>query len=81
MAYKSPLRICENFPTLVVYKCSKTEALVGKVYKTSEGKWYLATRYLHWQPMEVFSKIGGFLFLLRLHKQQTHISVKRSGRF
>lgn len=70
--YKSPLRVYQNLPSLVVYKCSVTEAIVGKVYRTAEGKWFLATRYLgHWQPVEVFSKYGGFLFLNSLHKQHS----------
>ncbi len=74
VTYKSPLRIYENFPSLVVYKCSKTEAVVGKIYKTFEGKWFLATRYIgHWQPIEVFTKYQGFLFLNELHKQRTQI--------
>ena len=52
--YKSPLRVYENLPSLVVYKCSQTEAVIGKVYKTPEEKWFLATRYIgHWQPLEV----------------------------
>ena len=72
--YKSPLRVYENLPSLVVYKCSQTEAVVGKVYKTPEEKWFLATRYIgHWQPLEVFTKYQGFLFLNSLHKQRTRI--------
>jgi len=74
VTYKSPLRIYEKLPSLVVYKCSQTEAVVGKVYKTPEGKWFLATRYIgHWQPIEVFTKYQGFLFLNNLHKQRTQI--------
>ena len=54
VTYKSPLRMYENLPELVVYKCSQTEAVVGKVYKTPEGKWFLSTRYIgHWQPISV----------------------------
>ena len=68
--YQSPILIDENFPSIVTYKCAKTLQLIGKVYKTEDGRWWLATCFLqHWQPVEVFSKIEGFLFLNSLHKQ------------
>lgn len=68
--YQSPILIDENFPSLVTYKCAKTLELIGKVYKTADGRWWLATPFLnHWMPVEVFSKIEGFLFLNNLHKQ------------
>ena len=69
MEYQSPILIDENYPSIVTYKCAKTLQLIGKVYKTSDDRWWLATCYLnHWQPVEVFSKIEGFLFLNRLYK-------------
>ena len=68
--YQSPILIDENFPSIVTYKCAKTLQLIGKVYKTEDGRWWLATCFLsHWTPVEVFSKIEGFLFLNSLHKQ------------
>ena len=68
--YQSPILIDENFPSIVTYKCARTLQFIGKVYKTQNGKWWLATCYLgHWQPVEVFSKIEGFLFLNSLYKQ------------
>lgn len=68
--YQSPILIDENYPSIVTYKCAKTLQLIGKVYKTQDGKWWLATCFLgHWQPVEVFSKIEGFLFLNNLYKQ------------
>lgn len=68
--YQSDLMVGENSPSLVTYKCAKTMRFVGKVYKTGDGRWYLATCHLqHWMPVEVFSKIEGFLFLNALHKQ------------
>ncbi len=68
--YQSPILIDENFPSIVTYKCAKTLQSIGKVYKTADGRWWLATCYLnHWQPVEVFSKIEGFLFLNNLYKQ------------
>ncbi len=70
--YKSPLRVGFNFPSFVTYKCPTTDVLVGKVYKNAEGKWYLTSSYLRWQPIEVFTKIGGFLFLNQLHKRRHH---------
>jgi hypothetical protein len=68
--YQSPILIDENFPSVVTYKCAKTLQFIGKVYKTADGRWWLASCFLkHWQPVEVFSKIEGFLFLNNLHKQ------------
>jgi hypothetical protein len=43
---------------------------VGLVYKKGDQRWYLSTKYLMgWQPLEVFSKYKGFLFLNELHKR------------
>ena len=68
--YQSPILIDENYPSIVTYKCARSKQLIGKVYKTADGRWWLATCYLqHWQPVEVFSKIEGFLFLNSLYKQ------------
>ena len=68
--YQSPILIDENQPTLVTYKCAKTLRHIGKVYKTGDGRWWLATCFLqHWTPVEVFSKIEGFMLLNNLHKQ------------
>lgn len=68
--YQSPILIDENFPSIVTYKCAKTLQFIGKVYKTTDGRWWLATCFLdHWMPVEVFSKIEGFLFLNNLYKQ------------
>jgi hypothetical protein len=68
--YQSPIIVDENFPSCVTYKCAKSMQLIGKVYKTADGRWWLATCFLnHWTPVEVFSKIEGFLFLNSLHKQ------------
>jgi hypothetical protein len=68
--YQSPILIDENYPSIVTYKCAKSMQLIGKVYKTADGRWWLATCFLyHWQPVEVFSKIEGFLFLNNLYKQ------------
>jgi len=68
--YQSPILIDENFPSIVTYKCAKSMQLIGKVYKTADGRWWLATCFLsHWMPVEVFSKIEGFLLLNNLYKQ------------
>ena len=68
--YQSPILIDENYPSVVTYKCAKSKQLIGKVYKTADGRWWLATCFLsHWMPVEVFSKIEGFLFLNNLYKQ------------
>jgi hypothetical protein len=68
--YQSPILIDENFPSVVTYKCARTLQSIGKVYKTEDGRWWLATCYLnHWTPVEVFSKIEGFFFLNNLYKQ------------
>ena len=69
--YQSPILIDENYPSIVTYKCATSMQLIGKVYKTADGRWWLATSFLnHWMPVEVFSKIEGFLFLNNLYKQQ-----------
>ena len=69
--YQSPLLIDENHPSVVTYKCAKTRVLVGKVYKTQDGRWWLTTPFWNnWNPVEVFSKIEGFLLLNNLFKQQ-----------
>ena len=71
MEYQSPLLIDENHPSVVTYKCAKTRVLVGKVYKTPDGRWWLTTPFWNnWNPVEVFSKIEGFLLLNNLFKQQ-----------
>ena len=68
--YQSQILIDENYPSIVTYKCARTLNSIGKVYKTADGHWWLASCYLQqWQPIEVFSKIEGFLLLLRLYKQ------------
>ena len=72
--YISPLRIDENYPSLVHYVCSKTGDKVGRVYRTSDGRWYLSTKYVeNWGPLEVFAKYQGFLFLNELHKRHHEI--------
>jgi len=69
MEYQSPLLIDTNLPTVVTYKCAITQVMVGKVYKTADGRWWLASCFVkHWTPIEVFSKIEGFLLLNRLFK-------------
>ena len=68
--YQSPILIDENLPSIVTYKCAKTLQHIGKVYKTTDGRWWLTTCFLnHWMPVEVFSKIEGFLLLNNLYKQ------------
>ena len=70
--YQSPILIDENYPSFVTYKCALTGKYIGKVYKTDDGYWWLTTIYLAYgRPVEVFSKIEGFLLLNNLHKQ-TH---------
>ena len=72
--YQSPILIDENLPSLVTYKCALTGHHIGKVYKTQDGRWWLATPYiLHWTPIEVFSKIEGFFFLNNLHKRHLEL--------
>ena len=69
--YQSPLRIDQCYPSVVTYSDSKTGEHVGKVYKDTEGRWYLRTRYINSDiPLEVFTKYGGFLFLNKLHRNQ-----------
>lgn len=69
--YQSPILIDENLPSLVTYKCARTGSHIGKVYRNPDGRWWLATCFLnHWMPVEVFSKIEGFLLLNNLRKQQ-----------
>lgn len=71
MDYQSPILIDENYPSIVTYKCAKSMQLIGKVYKTADGRWWLATCFLqHWTPVEVFSKIEGFLLLNNCHKMR-----------
>jgi hypothetical protein len=68
--YQSPILIDENYPSVVTYKCALTGHHIGKVYKTTDDKWWLASCfYNHWTPIEVFSKIEGFLLLNNLYKQ------------
>jgi hypothetical protein len=67
--YQSPILIDENYPSIVTYKCARTLQSIGKVYKTADGRWWLATCFLkHWQPVEVFSKIEGFFLLNQCYK-------------
>ena len=69
--YQSPLRIAENLPSLVTYKDTETTCEVGRVYKADDGRWYLSTVYINnWNPIEVFAKYKGFLFLNRLHSDR-----------
>ena len=68
MPYQSPLLITENLPSFVRYADSNTKCEVGTVYKTEDGRWYLSTVYLNNRnPIEVFAKYKGFLFLNQLH--------------
>jgi hypothetical protein len=69
--YRSPLLITENLPSLVMYADSNTRCEVGRVYKTEDGRWYLSTVYLNDRnPIEVFAKYKGFLFLNALHAKR-----------
>ena len=69
MPYQSPLRIDQCYPSVVTYLDSKTGEYVGKVYKDTEGRWYLRTHYINSDiPFEVFTKYGGFVFLNKLHR-------------
>ena len=71
--YQSPLLITENLPSLVMYADSNTKCDVGRVYKTEDDRWYLSTVYLNnWNPIEVFAKYKGFLFLNKLHSDNEH---------
>ena len=71
--YQSPLLITENLPSFVRYADSKTKCEVGTVYKTEDGRWYLSTVYLNNRnPIEVFAKYKGFLFLNKLHSNHEH---------
>jgi len=68
--YQSPLIVDGNYPSVVTYKCAKTGVMLGKVYKNPDGRWWLATCFIpNWTPIEVFSKIEGFLLLNNLYKQ------------
>ena len=69
--YQSPLLITENLPSLVMYADSNTKCEVGRVYKTEDDRWYLSTVYLNDRnPIEVFAKYKGFLFLNALHAKR-----------
>ena len=70
--YHSPLIVDVNYPTIVTYNCAKTGVMLGRVYQNPDGRWWLATCFIrHWTPIEVFSKIEGFLLLQNLYKQNT----------
>ena len=56
------------FPTLVKYSCATSRKEVGKVVKSKNGKWFLYANKLGNRPIEVFSKVEGFLLLSNLHK-------------
>ena len=69
--YQSPLLFLENLPSCVIYADSKTKCEVGRVYKAEDGRWYLSTVYLNDRnPIEVFAKYKGFLFLNALHAKR-----------
>jgi hypothetical protein len=71
--YQSPLLFLENLPSCVTYADSKTKCEVGRVYKAEDGRWYLSTVYLNDRnPIEVFAKYKGFLFLNKLHSENEH---------
>lgn len=71
MEYQSPLLVDEVYPSIVTYKCAKTLQHIGQVYKTADGRWWLASVFLpNDSSVEVFSKIEGFHLLNTLHKQQ-----------
>ena len=71
--YQSPLQVTENLTSLVMYADINTTCEVGRVYKTDDGRWYLSTVYLNnWNPIEVFAKYKGFLFLNKLHSNREH---------
>ena len=71
MPYQSPLRISESFPSVVMYVDSRTGSDVGRVYKAEDDRWYLSSVYLNnWNPIEVFAKYKGFLFLNALHSKR-----------
>jgi hypothetical protein len=73
MPYQSPLRITENLPSLVIYVDNKTSSEVGRVYRTSDDRWYLSTVYINNRnPIEVFAKYKAFLFLQKLHANHEH---------
>ena len=56
-----------------MYTDIKTTCEVGRVYKADDGRWYLSTVYLNnWNPIEVFAKYKGFLFLNKLHSDNEH---------
>ena len=71
MPDQSPLRISESFPSVVMYVDSRTGSDVGRVYKAEDDRWYLSSVYLNnWNPIEVFAKYKGFLFLNALHSKR-----------
>jgi len=77
MDHLSPLLVDECYPTFVTYKCAVTREYVGKVYSTPDGRWWLTTIFFHYgTPIEVFSKIEGFVLLNTLHKQKHEHGTK-----
>ena len=67
--YQSALKVQENYPSVVTYVDTKTGKLIGRVYKCENGRWWLATVFKNnSRPFEVFTKIGGFLFLNELNR-------------
>jgi len=71
MDFQSPLLVDECYPSFVTYKCGVTHEYVGKVYSTPDKRWWLTTTFFNQgTPIEVFSKIEGFVLLNNLHKQK-----------
>ena len=74
--YRSPLRGRSLSIRETEYSCPKTDKKLGLVYKGEDQRWYLSTKYfMSWQPLEVFSKYKGFLFLNELHKRDHTLEV------
>lgn len=67
--YYSPLKVRDNYPSIVTYSDTKSGEPIGKVYR-EDSQWYLATCYREWVPFPVSAKYEGFLILSELHKIQ-----------
>ena len=67
--YQSALRVSHDSNHILTYYCSKTDRVIGQVYKVPDGGWWVTSPYLKGRHMlPVVSKLEGFFVLNDLYR-------------
>ena len=67
--YQSALRVSHDSAHVLTYYCSKTDRVIGQVYKVLDGGWWVTSPYFKKRhTLPAITKLGGFLMLNDLYR-------------